>query len=48
LCGINLIAGGTLAGILGPGQRFATHTKLTPYAGVAPLERPLRELCAIA
>jgi transposase len=38
LCGINLITAGTLAGILGPGHRFATDAQLAAYAGVAPLE----------
>jgi transposase len=38
LCGINLLTAGALAGILGPGQRFATDAQLAAYAGVAPLE----------
>jgi transposase len=38
LCGISLLLAGTLAGILGPGQRFATDAHLAAYAGVAPLE----------
>jgi transposase len=38
LCGINLITAGTLAGILGPGNRFASDAQLAAYAGVAPLE----------
>jgi transposase len=38
ICGINLITAGTLAGILGPGHRFATDAQLAAYAGVAPLE----------
>jgi transposase len=38
LCGVNLITAGTLAGILGPGDRFATDAQLAAYAGVAPLE----------
>src|SRR5579859_68511 len=38
LCGINLLTAATLAGILGPGQRFATEAQLAFYAGVAPLE----------
>ena len=38
LCGINLVTTGTLAGILGPGHRFATDAQLAAYAGVAPLE----------
>ncbi len=38
LCGINLLTAGALAGILGPGRRFATDAQLAAYAGVAPLE----------
>ena len=38
LCGINLLTAGALAGILGPGRRFATEAQLAAYAGVAPLE----------
>ena len=38
LCGVNLLTAGTLAGILGPGHRFATDAQLAAYAGVAPLE----------
>ena len=38
LCGIGLLLAGTLAGILGPGRRFATDAQLAAYAGVAPLE----------
>lgn len=38
LCGINLITAGALAGILGPGRRFANDAQLAAYAGVAPLE----------
>lgn len=38
LCGVNLITAGTLAGILGPGRRFATDAQLAAYAGAAPLE----------
>jgi transposase len=38
LCGVNLITAGTLAAILGPGNRFATDAQLAAYAGVAPLE----------
>jgi transposase len=38
LCGINLLTAGTLAGILGPGQRVPTETHLAAYVGVAPLE----------
>jgi len=38
LCGINLLTAGTLAGILGPGHRFASEAQLAAYAGVAPVE----------
>jgi transposase len=38
LCGVSLLTAGTLAGILGPGHRFATDAQLAAYAGVAPLE----------
>ena len=38
LCGISLLTAGALAGILGPGRRFATDAQLAAYAGVAPLE----------
>ena len=38
LCGVNLLTAGTLAGILGPGRRFATDAQLAAYAGAAPLE----------
>lgn len=38
VCEINLITAGTLAGILGPGRRFASDAQLAAYAGVAPLE----------
>jgi transposase len=38
LSGINLITAGTLAAILGPGNRFSTDAQLAAYAGVAPLE----------
>jgi transposase len=37
-CGVGLLAAGALAGILGPGHRFATDAQLAAYAGVAPLE----------
>ena len=36
--GVNLLTAGTLAGILGPGHRFANDAALAAYAGVAPLE----------
>jgi transposase len=38
LCGINLLTAGMLAGIIGPGRRFATDAQLAAYAGAAPLE----------
>ena len=38
VCGINLLSAGALAGLLGPGQRFASDAQLAAYAGVAPLE----------
>ncbi len=38
LRGVNLLTAGALAGILGPGRRFATDAQLAAYAGVAPLE----------
>jgi len=38
LCGINLLTAAALAGVLGPGDRFATEAELAAYAGVAPLE----------
>jgi transposase len=38
LCGISLLTAGTLAGILGPGQRFKSDAQLAAYAGAAPLE----------
>jgi transposase len=38
LCGINLLTAGALAGIMGPGRRFASDAQLAAYAGVAPLE----------
>jgi transposase len=38
LCGVSLITAGTLAAILGPGNRFKSDAQLAAYAGVAPLE----------
>ncbi len=38
LCGVNLLTAGTIAGILGPGQRFASDAALSAYAGVSPIE----------
>jgi transposase len=38
LCGINLLTAAALAGILGPGLRFASDADLAAYAGAAPLE----------
>lgn len=35
---MDLLTAGALAGILGPGRRFATDAQLAAYAGVAPLE----------
>lgn len=37
-CGVNALTAGILAGLLGPGQRFANDAQLAAYAGVAPLE----------
>jgi transposase len=38
LCGVSLLTAGALAGLLGPGRRFATDAQLAASAGVAPLE----------
>lgn len=38
LRGVKGLTAGALAGILGPGRRFATEAHLAAYAGVAPLE----------
>jgi transposase len=38
LRGVGLLTAGALAGILGPGRRFATEAQLAAYAGVAPLQ----------
>lgn len=38
LCGVSLVTAGTLAAILGPGNRFKSDAQLAAYAGVAPLE----------
>ena len=38
LCGVNLLTAGTLAGILGPGDRFTSDAQLAAYAGASPLE----------
>jgi transposase len=38
ICGISLLTAGALAGILGPGRRFAGDAQLAAFAGVAPLE----------
>ncbi len=38
ICGVSRRTAGALAGILGPGRRFATDAHLAAYAGVAPLE----------
>ena len=37
LCGVSLVTAGTLAAILGPGNRFKSDAQLAAYAGVAPL-----------
>ncbi|CAA9564219.1 MAG: hypothetical protein AVDCRST_MAG18-1337 [uncultured Thermomicrobiales bacterium] len=38
ICGVDLLTAAALAGILGPGRRFANDAQLAAYAGVAPLE----------
>jgi len=38
ICGVDLLTAAALAGILGPGRRFASDAQLAAYAGVAPLE----------
>jgi transposase len=38
ICGIDLLTAGALAGIRGPGQRFASDAQRAAYAGVAPRE----------
>lgn len=38
LCGVSVLTAAALAGILGPGHRFANDAQLAAYAGVAPLE----------
>ena len=38
MSGISLLTAGALAGILGPGGRFARESQLAAYGGVAPLE----------
>ena len=38
LCGINLLTAGAIAGMLGPGLRFASDAELAAYAGVSPWE----------
>jgi len=38
ICGVDLLTAGGLAGLLGPGRRFASDAQLAAYAGVAPLE----------
>jgi transposase len=40
LCGVSLLTAGALAGVLGPGRRFASDAQLAADAGVAPLEAP--------
>ncbi len=46
ICGIELLTAAALAGILGPGRRFATDAQLAAYAGVAPLEASSGSGCA--
>lgn len=38
ICGVDLLTAGVLAGILGPGRRFASDARLAAYAEAAPLE----------
>lgn len=38
ICGVSLLTAGCLAGILGPGRRFANDAALAAYAGAAPIE----------
>jgi transposase len=38
LCGVSLLTAGAIAGILGPGRRFASDAALAAYAGASPLE----------
>jgi transposase len=38
ICGVELLTAGALAGILGPGRRFANEAQLAQHGGVAPLE----------
>jgi transposase len=38
ICGVSFLTAGALAGILGPGRRFATDAELAKFAGVAPIE----------
>lgn len=38
LCGVNALTAGVLAGILGPGHRFASDAALAAYAGASPIE----------
>jgi len=38
ICGVSLLTAGALAGLLGPGRRFASDAQLAAFAGVAPLE----------
>ena len=38
ICGVNFLTAGILAGIIGPGRRFATDAELAKFAGVAPVE----------
>ena len=38
ICGVDLLTAASLAGLLGPGQRFTGDAQLAAHAGVAPLE----------
>lgn len=38
LYGVDLLTAASIAGVLGPGQRFRTDAQLAAYAGVSPLE----------
>jgi transposase len=38
LCGVSLLTAGTLAGILGPGRRFANDAALAAFAAACPVE----------
>jgi transposase len=38
ICGVGVLTAGILAGILGPGRRFANDAELAKFAGAAPIE----------